>query len=132
MDPIGDLLTRIRNANAKLKDRVDVPVSKMKLEIARILKDEGFIANFKSVAPAEGKVGTTLRIFLKYSPAKECAIQGLKRVSRPGLRIYRSYKEIPKGRVGFSISILSTSKGVLTDRQAREGRVGGEVLCQVW
>lgn len=131
MDSIGDLLTRIRNANAKQKDRVDVPVSKMKLEIARVLKDEGFIANFKSVAPTTGKTGI-LRIFLKYSPAKECAIQGLTRVSLPGLRIYRSYKDIPKGRVGFPISILSTSKGVLTDRQARESRVGGEILCQVW
>lgn len=131
MDPIGDLLTRIRNANAKQKERVDVPVSKMKMEIVRILKDEGFIANYKSVAPTTGKVGV-LRIFMKYSPEKEGAIRGLTRVSRPGLRIYRSYKEIPKGRVGFPVCILSTSKGVLTDRQARESRVGGEILCQIW
>lgn len=132
MDPIADLLTRIRNANAKLKDRVDIPYSKLKLELVRILKDEGFIANYKTLYnTAEGRRGT-LRVFLKYTPEKQVVLQGLKRVSRPGLRIYRSYREIPRVRSGFGLTILSTPQGVLTDRQARDKRVGGEILCQVW
>ena len=131
MDPIADLLTRIRNANVRSKDRVDIPLSKLKLEIVRILKDEGFIANYKSLY-ANGIKRGTIRVFLKYSPTKEPVIRDIKRVSRPGLRIYRSYLEIPRARSGFSMTILSTSQGVLTDKQAREKKVGGEVLCQVW
>src|SRR5688500_18179916 len=130
MDTVSDLLTRIRNANLKQKDRVDVPLSGLKLEIARILKDEGFIANYKTLFNDE-RIGT-LRVFLKYSPSKETVIRGIRRVSKPRLRIYRSYREIPKARGGFAITILSTSKGVLTDKQATEQKVGGEVLCQVW
>lgn len=130
MDAISDLLTRIRNANMKLKDRVDVPLSNLKVEVARVLKDEGFIANYKTVFN-EDKTGT-LRVFLKYSPTKETVIRGIRRVSKPGLRIYRSYREIPRARAGFAVTILSTPKGVLTDKQAREQKVGGEVLCQVW
>ncbi len=130
MDPIADLLTRIRNANTRLKDRVDVPYSKLKLEIVRILKEEGFIANFKSLYNG-GKQGT-VRVFLKYSPTKEPVIRGIQRLSKPGLRLYRSYQDIPRARGGFPIAILSTSSGVLTDRQARAKKVGGEVLCQVW
>lgn len=130
MDPIADLLTRIRNANVKFKDRVDVPLSKVKLELARILKDEGFIANYKTFQ-TETKLGM-LRVFLKYSPEKQAVIRGLRRISRPGLRIYRSYGEMPRARAGFAVTILSTSKGMMTDRQAREQKVGGEVLCQVW
>jgi len=131
MDPISDLLTRIRNSNSRQKDRVDVPYSKLKLEVIRILKDEGFIANFKTLFNPGGKTGT-IRVFLKYSPTKEAVIRGIKRVSKPGLRIYRGYEEIPKPRSGFAVSIVSTSQGVLTDKQAREKKVGGEVLCQVW
>ena len=131
MDPIADLLSRIRNANTRLKDRVDVPFSKLKLEIVRLLKDEGFIANFKPIYNTGGKSGT-IRIFLKYSPTKETVIKGIKRVSRPGLRIYRSYLDIPRARAGFAVTILSTPKGVLTDRQAKEQKAGGEILCQVW
>lgn len=131
MDPISDLLSCIRNSNTRLKDRVDVPYSKLKLEIVRILKDEGFIANFKSLYNQGGKSGT-IRIFLKYSATKECVIKGIKRVSKPGLRIYRSYKEIPKSRSGFAVTIISTPSGVLTDAQAKEKKVGGEILCQVW
>lgn len=131
MDPISDLLTRIRNANARQKDRVDVPYSKLKLEVVRILKDEGFIANFKTLFNPGGKSGT-VRVFLKYSPTKESVIRGIKRVSRPGLRIYRGYDEIPTSRNGFSITILSTSQGVVTGKQAEEKKVGGEILCQVW
>ncbi len=132
MDTIGNLLTSIRNANAKFKDRVDVPSSKLKSEIARILKEEGFIQNFKIVTDETTKK-TVLRLFLKYSPEKERVIKGIQRVSKPGLRIYRSHTKIPKVRGGgFPVTILSTSQGVLTDKQAREKLVGGEVLCQVW
>jgi small subunit ribosomal protein S8 len=130
MDPIADLLNRMRNANAKQKDRVDVPYSKMKLGLVKILKDEGFIANYKLLY-ADQKQGT-IRVFLKFTPAKETVLKGLKRVSRPGLRIYRSYHDIPRVIGGFGISILSTPMGLLTDRQARERKVGGEVLCQIW
>lgn len=130
MDPISDLITRIRNANMKAKDRVDVPLSSLKAEIVRILKDEGFIANYKTLFD-EDRVGT-LRVFLKYSPAKEAVIRGIRRVSKPGLRIYRSYREIPRSRAGFAVTILSTPMGVLTDKQARDKKVGGEILCQVW
>ena len=131
MDPISDLLTRIRNSNMRLKDRVDVPYSKLKLEIVRLLKEEGFIANFKSLYNQGGKSGT-IRVFLKYSPTKEAVIRGIKRVSKPGLRIYRSYREIPRVRSGFAVTIMSTPGGVLTDKQAKEKKVGGEILCQVW
>ncbi|MBI3547736.1 MAG: 30S ribosomal protein S8 [Elusimicrobia bacterium] len=130
MDPIADLLTRIRNANLKQHDRVDVPFSKLKMEVVRVLKDEGFIANFKSLYH-ENRRGS-IRVFLKYSPEKERVIRGLKKVSKPGLRVYRSYKDIPRVREGFGISILSTPAGLLTDKQAKEKKVGGEVLCQVW
>jgi small subunit ribosomal protein S8 len=132
MDTVGNLLTSIRNANAKFKDRVDVPHSKLKSEIARLLKEEGFIQNFKVVTGEKTKK-QMLRLFLKYSPEKERVIKGLQRVSKPGLRIYRSYKDIPRVRGGgFPITILSTSHGVLTDKQAKEKKVGGEVLCQIW
>jgi small subunit ribosomal protein S8 len=130
MDPIADLLSRIRNSNDRQKDRVDVPYSKLKLEIVRILKDEGFIANFKSLM-TDKKRGT-IRVFLKYSPTKEAVIRGIKRVSKPGLRIYRSYTAIPRVRSGFAVTILSTSSGLLTDKQAKDKKVGGEILCQVW
>ncbi|MBI4386930.1 MAG: 30S ribosomal protein S8 [Elusimicrobia bacterium] len=130
MDPLADLLTQIRNANAKLKDRVDVPFSKLKMEVVRVLKEEGFIANYKSLHQ-ENQRGS-IRVFLKYSPTKELVIHGVKRVSKPGLRIYRSCDDIPRVREGIGITILSTPEGVLTDRQARGKRVGGEVLCQVW
>ena len=131
MDPIADLLTRIRNANIRSKDRVDVPLSKMKLEIVRLLKEEGFIANFKSLFANGAKRGT-IRVFLKYSPTKEPVIREIVRLSKPGLRMYRSFNDIPRARGGFAVTLLSTSKGVLTDKQAKEKKVGGEVLCQVW
>jgi len=131
MDPISDLLTRIRNSNVRQHDRVDVPMSKMKLEVIRVLKDEGFIANYKSLYNGNNKRGT-IRVFLKYSATKECVIRGIKRVSKPGLRVYESYKNIPRVRGGFAVTILSTSQGIMTDRQAKEKKVGGEILCQVW
>ena len=104
MDPISDLLTRIRNSNVRQHDRLDVPMSKMKLEVVRVLKDEGFIANYKSLYNGTNKRGT-IRVFLKYSPTKECVIRGIKRVSKPGLRVYRSYSEIPRVRGGFAARI---------------------------
>ncbi|MDE2039728.1 MAG: 30S ribosomal protein S8 [Elusimicrobia bacterium] len=131
MDPISDLLTRIRNSNSRQKDRVDVPYSKLKLEIIRILKEEGFIANFKTLFNPGAKSGT-VRVFLKYSPTKEAVIRGIKRVSKPGLRVYRGYGDIPRSRDGFAVTILSTPQGVVTHKQAREKKVGGEILCQVW
>lgn len=131
MDTIADFLTSIRNASARAKDRVDVPASRMKLEIVRLLKEEGFVSNFKSLYSNEGK-RSTLRVFLKYSPTKEPIIRNLRRVSKPGLRVYRSYNDIPRVRGGFAVTIISTSKGVVTDRQAKKMKVGGEILCQVW
>jgi len=131
MDTIADFLTRIRNANAKQKDRVDIPLSSLKQEIARIFKEEGFIANYKTIYSNDRKKGT-LRVFLKYSPEKESVIRGLRRVSRPGLRKYCGHGKVPRSRAGFAITVLSTSQGVLTDAQAKEKKVGGEVLCQIW
>lgn len=131
MDPISDLLTRIRNSNTRHQDRVDVPMSKVKLEVVRVLKDEGFIANYKSLYNGNNKRGT-IRVFLKYSPTKECVIRGIKRVSKPGLRVYMGSSSVPRVLGGMGISILSTNQGLMTDREARKRRVGGEVLCQVW
>jgi small subunit ribosomal protein S8 len=131
MDQLSDLLTRIRNASLRQKDRVDVPHGKLKLEVVRILKEEGFVANYKTFF-ANGNKRGTIRVFLKFSPEKEAVIRGIQRVSKPGLRIYRSYREIPRVRGGFAVTILSTPEGVLTDKQAKEKKVGGEILCQVW
>ncbi|MDR0646045.1 MAG: 30S ribosomal protein S8 [Elusimicrobiota bacterium] len=130
MDPIADFLTRIRNASMKKKERVDIPFSKIKTEIARVLKEEGYIANYKAIHN-ETK-GGFVRIFLKYTDGNESVIQGLKRVSRPGKRVYSSYEDIPVVRGAFGTSVLSTSKGIMTDGKAKDERVGGEVLCQIW
>jgi small subunit ribosomal protein S8 len=131
MDQLSDLLTRIRNASLRQKDRVDVPHGKLKLEVVRILKEEGFVANYKTFF-ANGNKRGTIRVFLKFSPEKEAVIRGIQRVSKPGLRIYRSYRDIPRVRGGFAVTILSTPQGVLTGKQAKEKKVGGEILCQVW
>jgi small subunit ribosomal protein S8 len=130
MDPIADFLTRIRNANMKKKERVDIPFSKIKTEIARVLKEEGYIANYKAIHN-ETK-GGFVRVFLKYTDKNTSVIQGLKRVSRPGKRVYSSYENIPTVRGAFGTSILSTSKGIMTDEKAKTEKVGGEVLCQIW
>ena len=130
MDPIADFLTRVRNASMKKKERVDIPFSKIKTEIARVMKEEGYIANYKAIHN-ETK-GGFVRVFLKYNDANESVIQGLKRVSRPGKRVYSSYDDIPVVRGAFGTSILSTSKGIMTDTVAKDKKVGGEVLCQVW
>jgi small subunit ribosomal protein S8 len=128
-DPVGDLLSRIRNGVRARIPKVDVPASKLKLEIARILKDEGYITNFKSTE--DGKQGV-IRVYLKYGPGMERVITDLQRVSRPGCRIYCGKGEIPRVYGGLGINILSTSHGVMTGRQAAKTGVGGEILCNVW
>ncbi len=128
-DPIADMLTRIRNANTVKHETVDVPASNIKKEIARILLEEGFVRGYDVIE--DGKQGI-IRIQLKYGQAGERVISGLKRISKPGMRVYAANQEIPKVLNGLGISIISTSKGILTDKQARKENVGGEVICYVW
>lgn len=128
-DPIADMLIRIKNALQARHKTVIVPASKIKLEIARILKQEGYIEDYKYI---EEKPQGKIEIVLKYDEQKRPVIAGVKRVSKPGRRIYRGYKELPKVLDGLGIAIVSTSKGVMTDHEARRLRVGGEVLCEIW
>ncbi|AMA74413.1 MULTISPECIES: 30S ribosomal protein S8 [Aneurinibacillus] len=128
-DPIADMLTRIRNANMVRHEKLEVPASKIKLAIANLLKEEGFIRDVEYVE--DNKQGI-LRIFLKYGANNERVINGLKRISKPGLRVYAKKGEIPRVLGGLGIAILSTSKGVMTDKQARQQQVGGEVLAYIW
>ncbi len=128
-DPIADLLTSIRNALQARHPKVDVPASKMKAEIARVLKEEGFVAAYKVMEEKNRKV---LRVYLKYGPERESVITGLRRVSKPGRRSYAGRREIKAIYGGLGISILTTPQGVMTGRQARRQGVGGEVLCEVW
>ena len=128
-DPVADLLTRIRNANSAHHDSITLPGSKLKANIAEILQREGYIADWKV---EEARVGTTLSISLKYGPNRERSIAGIKRVSKPGLRVYAKSAEIPTVLGGLGVAILSTSSGLLTDRQAEKKGVGGEVLAYVW
>ncbi|MGQ0733462.1 MAG: 30S ribosomal protein S8 [Acidobacteriota bacterium] len=135
-DPIADMLTRIRNAVGARHTRVDLPASKLKLEIARILQDEGYIAGFKMVdgEPVQaGKAARQLvRLFLKYGPGGERVISGIERVSRPGRRVYVSSDDVPPVLGGLGVNILTTSRGVMSGRSAQKAGVGGEVLCNVW
>ena len=128
-DVIADMLTRIRNANSAKHESVDVPASNMKKAIADILKEEGYIANYQIVE--DGKQGI-IRVTLKYAAGKQKVIHGLKRVSKPGLRIYSNCEDMPKVMNGLGIAIVSTSKGVMTDKKARLANVGGEILAFVW
>ena len=128
-DPVADLLTRLRNANSAYHDTVSMPSSKLKSHIAEILKSEGFIADWKV---EDARVGQTLSIDLKYGPNRERSIVGIKRVSKPGLRVYAKSTEIPRVLGGLGVAILSTSSGLLTDREANQKGVGGEVLAYVW
>jgi small subunit ribosomal protein S8 len=128
-DPVADFLTRIRNAMRARHQKLDVPASKLKAEIARILKEEGYIANYK---PAEENGMKVLRVYLKYGVNNESVISDLKRVSRPGCRVYQGKNEIRRVQGGLGIAILTTPKGVMTGRQARREGVGGELLCEVW
>jgi small subunit ribosomal protein S8 len=128
-DPVADLLARIRNSIHARQQKLDVPASKLKLEIARILKEEGYIANFKATEEDGRKV---LRIYLKYGNDSAAAISNLQRISRPGCRVYVGRDEIPRVLGGLGINILTTPRGVMTGRQARKEGVGGEILCEVW
>ena len=128
-DPIADMLTRIRNANQMRYKEVEVPASKMKLEIARILKDEGFIADFKV---KKNDVQNIIVLSLKYGEKKERVITGLKRISKPGLRVYAKAEEVPTVLNGLGIAIMSTSKGVMTGKDAKKQSLGGEVLAYIW
>ena len=128
-DPIADMLTRVRNAITARHPKVDVPASKLKTEIARILKEEGYIANYKV---AEEGVKKVIKIYLKYAPDNSPVITKIERVSRPGCRNYTGKSDIPRVQGGLGISILTTARGVMTGRTARKEGVGGEVLCKVW
>ena len=128
-DPISDMLTRIRNTVKAKFNSVDIPGSKLKVEIAKILKDEGFIRNYKFLK--DGKQGI-LRIYLKYGPGQTNVIYGLKRISKPSRRIYVKGKDIKPVLDGMGVSILSTSQGIMTDKKARKENVGGEILCNIW
>ena len=134
-DPIADMLTRIRNAVTAKQTRVDIPASRLKAEIARILQDEGYIQGFKLIEDAASKSTAavkTLRLFLKYGPHGERLITGVQRISRPGRRVYFGRDDVPDVLAGLGTSILTTSRGVMTGRAARKAGVGGEVLCNVW
>lgn len=128
-DPIADMLTRIRNANAALHETVEIPSSKMKAAVLEILKEEGFV---KSVETVENGKHTNLKVTLKYSSNNEKVITGIKRISKPGLRVYAKKEELPRVLGGLGIAIISTSKGVMSDKQARKEGLGGEVIAYVW
>jgi len=128
-DPIADMLTRVRNALTAGKEKVDIPASALKEGIARILRDEGYIINYRIIEDSKQGI---IRITLKYSDSEIPAIENLQRISRPGRRVYVNLNEVPRVLNGLGIAILSTSKGILTDRDSRAQRVGGEVLCYVW
>ncbi len=131
-DPIADMLTRLRNANQAYHESTSMPHSRMKTGIAEILKAQGYIADFEVTDPAEGEVGKTLTITLKYGTNRERSIAGVRRISKPGLRVYAKSNALPKVLGGLGIAIISTSQGLLTDREAKSKSVGGEVLAYVW
>jgi small subunit ribosomal protein S8 len=128
-DPLADFLTRIRNAGMVRYETVDVPMSNLKVDVAKVLREEGYINDYKIIEDSKQGI---LRIELKYGPNDELVISGIRRVSKPGLRQYVKADDIPKVLSGLGISILSTSKGVMTDREARRLRIGGEILCEAW
>ena len=130
-DPIADMLTRLRNANTAMHDDVKMPSSRQKEALAALLHSEGYIGKF-SVEDKPGAPEKILNIQLKYSPERERVISGIQRVSKPGLRVYSKYTEVPRVLGGLGISVLSTSQGLMTDREARKRKVGGEILCRVW
>jgi small subunit ribosomal protein S8 len=130
-DPIADMLTRIRNANVAMHDEVNMPSSKQKIALAKILQQEGYIAGF-TTSPSTKGPGDVLTIHMKYSNDRARTISGLRRISKPGLRVYRKASEVPRVLGGLGVAVLSTSQGLMTDREARKRRVGGEILCYVW
>jgi len=128
-DPIADMLTRIRNANRANKERVEIPASRAKLGVARILKEQGFIRNYRFL---ENRQQGTIRVYLKYSPEKERVITDLKRISKPSRRVYVGWRDMPRVLGGLGIAIVSTPEGLMTASRARRAKVGGEILCYVW
>lgn len=130
-DPIADMLTRVRNANTAKHDEVRMPSSKQKVALAQILQAEGYIGAYE-VSPSPKGVGDSLTIKMKYSPDRDRTISGLRRISTPGLRVYRKAESVPRVLGGLGVAVLSTSQGLMTDREARKRKVGGEVLCYVW
>ena len=130
-DPIADMLTRIRNANVAMHDEVAMPSSKRKLALAEVLRREGYIASYAEMVNSP-RPGKTLTIEMKYSPERDRVIRGLRRISKPGLRIYRKRDEIPRVQGGLGVAVVSTNKGLMSDREARKNRMGGEILCYVW
>ncbi len=128
-DPLADMLSRIRNAGRAGHDKVDIPASRMKIALARIFKEEGFIKNYKVIK--DNRQGI-LRVYIRYDDEQKPLIQRIERVSRPGLRVYVGHEDLPKVQGGLGVAVISTSKGVITDRQARKLKVGGEVLCRIW
>ena len=128
-DPIADFLTRIRNGNMVLHETVEIPSSKIKLAIAKILQEEGYIKNFEYIE--DGKQGV-IRVYMKYGANKQKIITGLKRISKPGLRVYVKKDEIPKVLGGLGTAVISTSQGLMTDKNARKSKLGGEVICYIW
>lgn len=128
-DPVADLLTRVRNANSANHDFVEVPASKLSMEIVRILRDEGFIKNYELL---RDRKFPTAKIALKYGPRQEKIISNLRRISKPGLRVYAKRDKVPRVLRGLGVAVLSTSRGVMTDREARKQGIGGEILCYVW
>jgi small subunit ribosomal protein S8 len=130
-DPIADMLTRVRNANTAMHEEVRMPSSKQKVALAAVLQKEGYIVGYE-VAPSPKGVGEVLTIRMKYSPDRDRTISGLRRISTPGLRVYRKADSVPRVLGGLGVAVLSTSQGLMTDREARRRKVGGEVLCYVW
>ncbi|MBA3287338.1 MAG: 30S ribosomal protein S8 [Acidimicrobiia bacterium] len=130
-DPIADMLTRVRNANTAMHDEVRMPSSKQKVALAKVLEREGYIGGY-TVAPSPKGVGEVLTIAMKYSSDRNRTISGLRRISTPGLRVYRKADTVPRVLGGLGVAVLSTSQGLMTDREARKRKVGGEVLCYVW
>lgn len=128
-DSVSDMLVRIKNASVKFKEKVDIPASNLKEEIAKVLKDEGYISNYKRL---DDKKQGILRVFLKYNQNKQPMITDIKRISKPSIRIYRKNDKLPRVLGGIGIAIISTSRGLMTDSKAREEHLGGEILCQVW
>jgi small subunit ribosomal protein S8 len=128
-DPIADMLTRLRNANQALLERVDIPASRLKVEVAKILKAEGFIRTYRMLD--DNKQGI-LRVYMKFGPGNERIIRGIRRVSRPGLRVYRKVSKLPNVMSGLGVAIVSTPQGLMTGKTARERSLGGEVLCYIW
>ena len=131
-DPIADMLTRLRNANQAYHDSTTMPHSKIKVRIAEILKQEGYIESYQVAEPADGEVGKTLTITLKYGEDRTRSLAGLRRISKPGLRVYTKSNDLPKVLGGMGIALISTSQGLMTDKQAHQKSVGGEVLAYVW